>query len=49
MHSLIVAAPGHEVESLVADLLPLLSYSAPFAIYHQYPQVHPIISSLLDF
>ncbi|KAL6653190.1 hypothetical protein ACP70R_012115 [Stipagrostis hirtigluma subsp. patula] len=34
--SLIVAAPGHEVESLVADLLPLLSYSAPFAIYHQY-------------
>lgn len=34
--SLIVAAPGHEVERLVADLLPLLSYSAPFAIYHQY-------------
>ncbi|KAE8769554.1 putative tRNA (guanine-N(1)-)-methyltransferase,putative [Hordeum vulgare] len=29
--SLIVAAPGHEVESVVADLLPLLSYSAPFA------------------
>ncbi|KAK3143186.1 hypothetical protein QOZ80_4BG0359650 [Eleusine coracana subsp. coracana] len=36
--SLIVAAPGHEVESLVADLLPLLSYSAPFVIYHQYLQ-----------
>ncbi|KAL6885483.1 hypothetical protein ACP4OV_010262 [Aristida adscensionis] len=36
--SLIVAAPGHEVESLVADLLPLLSYSAPFAVYHQYLQ-----------
>ncbi|AQK98375.1 eukaryotic initiation factor 3 gamma subunit family protein [Zea mays] len=36
--SLIVAAPGHEVECLVADLLPLLSYSAPFAIYHQYPE-----------
>jgi tRNA (adenine-N(1)-)-methyltransferase non-catalytic subunit len=36
--SLIVAAPGHEVERLVADLLPLLSYSAPFAIYHQYLQ-----------
>ncbi|CAM0908228.1 unnamed protein product [Alopecurus aequalis] len=36
--SLIVAAPGHEVESLVADLLPLLSYSAPFAIYHQHLQ-----------
>ncbi|XP_039773533.1 tRNA (adenine(58)-N(1))-methyltransferase non-catalytic subunit TRM6-like isoform X2 [Panicum virgatum] len=34
--SLIVAAPGHEVENFVADLLPLLSYSAPFAIYHQY-------------
>uniref|UniRef100_A0A453DR43 tRNA (adenine(58)-N(1))-methyltransferase non-catalytic subunit TRM6 n=1 Tax=Aegilops tauschii subsp. strangulata TaxID=200361 RepID=A0A453DR43_AEGTS len=37
-HSLIVAAPDHEVESVVADLLPLLSYSAPFAIYHQYLQ-----------
>ncbi|KAM3373547.1 hypothetical protein ACQJBY_020156 [Aegilops geniculata] len=36
--SLIVAAPGHEVESVVADLLPLVSYSAPFAIYHQYLQ-----------
>ncbi|KAF7026961.1 hypothetical protein CFC21_039042 [Triticum aestivum] len=36
--SLIVAAPGHEVESVLADLLPLLSYSAPFAIYHQYLQ-----------
>ncbi|TVT96695.1 hypothetical protein EJB05_58094, partial [Eragrostis curvula] len=36
--SLIVAAPGNEVESLVADLLPLLSDSAPFAIYHQYLQ-----------
>uniref|UniRef100_J3LV85 tRNA (adenine(58)-N(1))-methyltransferase non-catalytic subunit TRM6 n=1 Tax=Oryza brachyantha TaxID=4533 RepID=J3LV85_ORYBR len=36
--SLIVAAPGHDVESFVADLLPLLSYSAPFAIYHQYLQ-----------
>ncbi|ONM34905.1 tRNA (adenine(58)-N(1))-methyltransferase non-catalytic subunit trm6 [Zea mays] len=34
--SLIVAAPGHEVERLVADMLPLLSYSAPFAIYHQH-------------
>ncbi|KAF8702481.1 hypothetical protein HU200_032859 [Digitaria exilis] len=34
--SVIVAAPDHEIESLVADLLPLLSYSAPFAIYHQY-------------
>ncbi|XP_062225106.1 uncharacterized protein LOC133923845 isoform X2 [Phragmites australis] len=33
--SLIVASPDYEVESLVADLLPLLSYSAPFAIYHR--------------
>ncbi|PKA58766.1 hypothetical protein AXF42_Ash000859 [Apostasia shenzhenica] len=32
--SLIVAAPEIEVESVVAKLLPLLSYSAPFAIYH---------------
>lgn len=36
---MIVAAPGHEVERLVTDLLPLLSYSAPFAIYHQYLDV----------
>ena len=42
-HSLIVAAPDHEVESVVADLLPLLSYSAPFAIYHQYLQVNIIL------
>ncbi|KAK1662842.1 hypothetical protein QYE76_051001 [Lolium multiflorum] len=34
--SLIVAAPEHEVGSLVTDLLPLLSYSAPFAVYHQH-------------
>ncbi|PKU77202.1 hypothetical protein MA16_Dca013238 [Dendrobium catenatum] len=32
--SLIVAAPEIEVGSLVQKLLPLLSYSAPFAIYH---------------
>nr|CAB3487947.1 unnamed protein product [Digitaria exilis] len=38
--SVIVAAPDHEIESLVADLLPLLSYSAPFAIYHQYLEVN---------
>uniref|UniRef100_A0A0D9W1U4 tRNA (adenine(58)-N(1))-methyltransferase non-catalytic subunit TRM6 n=1 Tax=Leersia perrieri TaxID=77586 RepID=A0A0D9W1U4_9ORYZ len=36
--SLIVAAPDHDADSFVADLLPLLSYSAPFAIYHQYLQ-----------
>ncbi|KAJ3706202.1 hypothetical protein LUZ61_009907 [Rhynchospora tenuis] len=36
--SLIVAAPEMDVESLIMDLLPLLAYSAPFAIYHQYLQ-----------
>jgi len=37
--SLIVAAPEMDVETIVQDLLPLLSYSAPFVIYHQYLQV----------
>lgn len=36
--SLIIAAPEVDAWSLVKDLLPLLSYSAPFAIYHQYLQ-----------
>ncbi|XP_065881928.1 uncharacterized protein [Euphorbia lathyris] len=36
--SLIIAAPDVDVWSLIKDLLPLLSYSAPFAIYHQYLQ-----------
>ncbi|CAK7346222.1 unnamed protein product [Dovyalis caffra] len=36
--SLIIAAPDTDAWSLVKDLLPLLSYSAPFAIYHQYLQ-----------
>ncbi|KAK8642364.1 hypothetical protein V6N13_011710 [Hibiscus sabdariffa] len=36
--SLIVAAPEQDAWSLVKDLLPLLTYSAPFAIYHQYLQ-----------
>ncbi|XP_020259775.1 tRNA (adenine(58)-N(1))-methyltransferase non-catalytic subunit trm6 [Asparagus officinalis] len=36
--SLIVAAPEMDVGSIIEDLLPLLSYSAPFAIYHQYLQ-----------
>ncbi|GKV17862.1 hypothetical protein SLEP1_g28317 [Rubroshorea leprosula] len=36
--SLIIAAPEVDVWSFVKDLLPLLSYSAPFAIYHQYLQ-----------
>ncbi|GAV69049.1 Gcd10p domain-containing protein [Cephalotus follicularis] len=33
--SLIIAAPELDAWSLVKDLLPVLSYSAPFAIYHQ--------------
>ncbi|KAF5199058.1 tRNA (adenine(58)-N(1))-methyltransferase non-catalytic subunit TRM6 [Thalictrum thalictroides] len=36
--SLIIAAPELDTWSTVKDLLPLLSYSAPFAIYHQYLQ-----------
>ncbi|XP_010530285.1 PREDICTED: tRNA (adenine(58)-N(1))-methyltransferase non-catalytic subunit trm6 [Tarenaya hassleriana] len=36
--SLIIAAPEQDAWSLAKDLLPLLSYSAPFAIYHQYLQ-----------
>ncbi|ONK80702.1 uncharacterized protein A4U43_C01F20810 [Asparagus officinalis] len=37
--SLIVAAPEMDVGSIIEDLLPLLSYYAPFAIYHQYLKV----------
>ncbi|XP_010518199.1 PREDICTED: tRNA (adenine(58)-N(1))-methyltransferase non-catalytic subunit trm6-like isoform X1 [Camelina sativa] len=36
--SLIMAAQDQDPWSLVKDVLPLLSYSAPFAIYHQYLQ-----------
>ncbi|KAK7275211.1 hypothetical protein RIF29_16320 [Crotalaria pallida] len=36
--SLIIAAPEMDTWALVKDLLPLLSNSAPFAIYHQYLQ-----------
>ncbi|PON93876.1 tRNA (adenine(58)-N(1))-methyltransferase non-catalytic subunit TRM [Trema orientale] len=36
--SLIVAAPDQDTWSLVRELLPLLSNSAPFAIYHQFLQ-----------
>ncbi|GAU26850.1 hypothetical protein TSUD_02520 [Trifolium subterraneum] len=36
--SLIIAAPDLDTWTLVKDLLPLLSNSAPFAIYHQYLQ-----------
>ncbi|KAJ4702106.1 tRNA (adenine(58)-N(1))-methyltransferase non-catalytic subunit TRM6 [Melia azedarach] len=36
--SLIIVAPDVDPWNLVKDLLPLLAYSAPFAIYHQYLQ-----------
>ncbi|KAI4316925.1 hypothetical protein L6164_024852 [Bauhinia variegata] len=36
--SLIIAAPELDTWTLVRDLIPLLSNSAPFAIYHQYLQ-----------
>ncbi|KAF3446770.1 hypothetical protein FNV43_RR11950 [Rhamnella rubrinervis] len=36
--SLIIAAPELNIWSLLKDLLPLLSNSAPFAIYHQFLQ-----------
>ncbi|KAK6938951.1 tRNA (adenine(58)-N(1))-methyltransferase non-catalytic subunit TRM6, partial [Dillenia turbinata] len=37
--SLIIAAPELDVCNVAQQLLPLLSYSAPFVIYHQYLQV----------
>ncbi|PIN09052.1 tRNA(1-methyladenosine) methyltransferase, subunit GCD10 [Handroanthus impetiginosus] len=36
--SLIIAAPELDAWSIVKELVPLLSYSAPFVIYHQYLQ-----------
>ncbi|KAM5565107.1 hypothetical protein ABKV19_019237 [Rosa sericea] len=39
--SLIIAAPELDTWSLVKEILPLLSNSASFAIYHQYLQVLP--------
>ncbi|KAL4305136.1 hypothetical protein HN51_038657 [Arachis hypogaea] len=36
--SLLIAAPEMDIWPLVRDVLPLLSNSAPFAIYHQYLQ-----------
>ncbi|GAA0151390.1 translation initiation factor [Lithospermum erythrorhizon] len=36
--SLIVAAPNLDAWSIVKELLPLLSFSAPFAIYHQHSE-----------
>ncbi|XP_011083530.1 tRNA (adenine(58)-N(1))-methyltransferase non-catalytic subunit trm6 [Sesamum indicum] len=36
--SLIIAAPDLDVWGIAKELVPLLSYSAPFVIYHQYLQ-----------
>ncbi|KAL0459179.1 UNVERIFIED_CONTAM: tRNA (adenine(58)-N(1))-methyltransferase non-catalytic subunit TRM6 [Sesamum latifolium] len=36
--SLIIAAPDLDAWGIVKELVPLLSYSAPFVIYHQYLQ-----------
>lgn len=36
--SMIVAAPELDTWTVIVQLLPLLSFSAPFAIYHQYLQ-----------
>ncbi|XP_068645978.1 uncharacterized protein [Aristolochia californica] len=36
--SLIIAAPELDTWSTLQELLPLISYSAPFSIYHQYLQ-----------
>ncbi|KAL3640971.1 hypothetical protein CASFOL_015939 [Castilleja foliolosa] len=36
--SLIIAAPDLDAWSIAKELVPLLSYSAPFVIYHQYLQ-----------
>ncbi|KAJ8538274.1 hypothetical protein K7X08_014814 [Anisodus acutangulus] len=36
--SLIIAAPEQDPWGIIKEVLPLLSFSAPFAIYHQYAQ-----------
>lgn len=36
--SLIIAAPDMDAWSIVKEVLPFISFSAPFAIYHQYLQ-----------
>ncbi|XP_031118360.1 tRNA (adenine(58)-N(1))-methyltransferase non-catalytic subunit trm6 [Ipomoea triloba] len=36
--SLIIAAPEMDPWSIIKDILPLLSFSASFAVYHQYAQ-----------
>lgn len=56
--SLIIAAPNMDAWDIAKELVPLLSYSAPFVIYHQYLQVivstnqdtpHMIHTSILCF
>ncbi|KAK7275206.1 hypothetical protein RIF29_16315 [Crotalaria pallida] len=44
--SLIIAAPEMDTWTLVKDLLPLISNSAPFAIYHQYLQLEKMAIGL---
>lgn len=46
--SLIMAAQDQDPWSLAQDVFPLLSYSAPFAIYHQYLQVCVITRSFFS-
>ncbi|KAI3464850.1 hypothetical protein Pfo_021513 [Paulownia fortunei] len=41
--SLIIAAPDLDAWGIVKELVPLLPYSAPFVIYHQYLQVYVLI------
>ncbi|GER26603.1 tRNA (Adenine-N(1)-)-methyltransferasenon-catalytic subunit trm6 [Striga asiatica] len=42
--SLIIAAPDLDAWDIVKELVPLLAYSAPFVIYHQYLQ--PLVSCM---
>lgn len=37
--SLIIAAPELDPWGIIKEVFPLLSFSAPFAVYHQYAQV----------
>lgn len=39
LFSLIIAAPELDPWGIIKEVLPLLSFSAPFAVYHQYAQV----------
>lgn len=39
LFSLIIAAPELDPWGIIKEVLPLLAFSAPFAVYHQYAQV----------